>query len=133
MQKRKPIQMNDALKEKIVLACLQHDEFKKQFPDIYKKTVNGAGPAKYGNLIRDSWFGGFSTTNAANVHDYLYSKFCDANSKEFFSRKDADNIFLELMKKDLSEQSTFYKVLNTPIVYAFWSSVRLFGFLFWKK
>lgn len=121
------------IEEKLVLALAEHDEFKKQFPDLYKKVINGAGPAKYGNYIRDKWFYGFSATRGANVHDYLYSYLCDANSKPIFSRKDADDIFLELMKQDLKNHSTFSKVLNTPIIYAFWSSVRLFGWLFWKK
>lgn len=104
--------------------------FKEMYPDIFNDVVNGAGPAKYGHAIRDEWFYGFSATNAANVHDYLYSSFSDGRR---FSRKDADDIFLALMKKQLSDHKTFSKIINTPIIYAFWASVRLFGGLFWKK
>lgn len=116
--------------EKLLDSLSAFAAFQEMHPDLFKEVVNGAGPAKYGHAIRDKWFYGFSATNAANVHDYLYSVFSD---REKFSRKDADDIFLQLMKQELSEHKTFSKIINTPIIYAFWSSVRLFGFLFWKK
>lgn len=125
--------MDEKLKQKLELAVIEHEEFKTKFPDVYAKTINGAGPAKYGHFIRDSWFYGFSATNGANVHDYLYSIFSEKDVKPVFSRKDADDIFLELMKNDLKTHSLFSRVLNTPIIYSFWGSVRLFGWLFWKK
>lgn len=116
--------------EKIELAVRLHDEFREDNRELYKRTVNGAGPAKYGHIIRDTWFCGFSTGHGANVHDYLYSLFADP---EQFSRREADAIFLALMLKDLGTGSLWSRILNTPVIYAFWGAVRLFGGLFWKK
>jgi len=116
--------------EKLSDAVSAFETFKNLYPELYSSVVNGAGPAKYGNAVRDTWFLGFSVTDAANVHDYLYSKYCDGKR---FSRKDADDIFLELMQQKLSQQSLMSRALNTPIIYAIWSSVRLCGALFWKK
>lgn len=116
--------------EKLQLAQHLHDQFREENRDLYKRTVNGAGPAKYGHVVRDTWFCGFSTGRGANVHDYLYSLFADP---EQFSRRDADAIFLKLMLQDLQKHGAWSRTLNTPVVYAFWAAVRLFGGLFWKK
>lgn len=116
--------------EKLLDSLSAFIAFKEMHPEIFNDVVNGAGPAKYGRAVRDKWFYGFSATNAANVHDYLYSVFADGRK---FSRKDADDIFLKLMQKELSEHKTLSKIINTPIIYTFWVSVRLFGGLFWKK
>lgn len=103
--------------------------FQVTSPDLFREVVNGAGPAKYGHVIRDTWFCGYSTGGAANVHDYLYSIFAD----ERFSRRDADGVFLTLMLRDLDKHGRWSRTLNTPVVYVFWGAVRLFGGLFWKK
>ena len=115
---------------KIDYAVVQYLEFKQNHPDLYKKHINGAGPEKFGSLVRDKWFFGFSVTLGANVHDYLYSVY--SNESEF-SRDDADNIFLELMKKNLAQHKWYSRVANTPIIYSYWAAVRMFGGTFWKK
>jgi hypothetical protein len=107
-----------------------YEDFRETSPDLYRRTVNGGGPAKYGHVVRDTWFCGYSVGNGANVHDFLYSIFSDP---EQFSRRDADNIFLSLMLQDLQKHGAWSRFLNTPVVYVFWAAVRVFGGLFWKK
>jgi hypothetical protein len=111
-------------------AVIEYLKFKQNHPDLFKEHINGAGPQKFGNWVRDKWFFGFSVTLGANVHDYLYSKYADETE---FSREDADNIFLKLMKQNLSQHNWYSKLVNTPIIYSYWSAVRMFGGSFWKK
>jgi hypothetical protein len=111
-------------------AVIEYLKFKQNYPDLYKEHINGAGPQKFGNWVRDKWFFKFSVTLGANVHDYLYSIY--SNQSEF-SRKEADDIFLELMKKNLAQHKWYSKMVNTPIIYSYWAAVRLLGSTFWKK
>jgi len=115
---------------KIDSAVIEYLKFKQNCPDLYKDHINGAGPEKFGSLVRDKWFFGFSVTLGANVHDYLYSKYSDESE---FSRREADGVFLDLMKKNLSQHKWYSKLVNMPIVYTYWAAVRTFGGFFWKK
>jgi len=98
-------------------------------PETLKKTMNGAGPSGKGNLVKDTLFYKFNVTEAANVHDFLYSKY---GPKEIL-RKDADDMFLKMMLSKLKSHSVFSQFLNKPLVYAYYTSVRLFGGSFWTK
>lgn len=97
--------------------------------EIVQATINGAGPAKRGEWVRDTLFYKFTVTDAANVHDFLYSKY---GLKEV-NRKQADGLFLSMMLKKLKKQNKKSKVLNKPLIYMYYFAVRMFGGFFWEK
>lgn len=98
--------------------------------EIIHKTINGAGPSGKGNWVRDTLFYKYCVTNAANIHDFLYSEYGVYD----ITRKEADEIFLINMLINLERQSeTLSKTLNMPLVYAYYYAVRTFGWSFWTK
>lgn len=118
------------LNEKIQLIFKKYEEFvNTHSEDVIKKTVNGAGPSGKGEWVRDTLFYKYCVTEAANVHDFLYSAY---GPKEI-SRKDADDFFLFYMLVSLDRQKEISKVLNTPLVYSYYYAVRAFGWSFWSK
>ena len=103
--------------------------FIKNPPEVTKKVVNGAGPAGKGHWVRDTLFYKLSVTDAANVHDFLYSEYCPKS----VTRKDADDMFLELMMKELKKHSKISQMLNKPLIYSYYYAVRSFGWKFWTE
>jgi hypothetical protein len=117
-------------KEKIELIYFKYEEFcSTRSEALIKKTLNGAGPAGKGEWVRDTLFYKYCVTDAANMHDFLYSTYAP---KEI-TRKDADDFFLYLMLVKLEAQSKVSVTLNKPIVYSYYLAVRLFGWSFWSK
>lgn len=105
-------------------------QFLAKYPsEVVHKVLNGVGPAGNGHLVRDTLFYKLNLTEAANVHDFLYSEY---GPKEV-SRKEADDLFLESMLKKANDNTLFAKTLNKPIVYSYYFAVRAFGFLFYTK
>ena len=100
-----------------------------QPPEVVQKTINGAGPAGKGEWIRDTLFYKYSVTEAANIHDFLYSEY----GPKDISRKDADTLFLNMMLNGLKKQDEKSKMINKPLVYMYYYSVRIFGRFFWSK
>ena len=108
----------------------KYAEFYIKFPlKITQNVTNGAGPKGSGHFVRDSLFYKFKVTEAANVHDFLYSEY----GLREVTQKDADNLFLEMMLQDLKKHSLFSKILNKPLIYIYYFSVKIFGSLFWTK
>ena len=103
--------------------------FIKYPPEVTKKVINGAGPAGKGNWVRDTLFSKVNVTEPANVHDFLYSEY----GLSIVTRKDADDLFLELMMREVKKRSKFSQILNKPLVYAYYCAVRIFGKTFWTK
>lgn len=101
----------------------------KYSPELTKKVLNGAGPAGKGNLVRDTLFYKLNVTGPANVHDFLYSEYGPAE----VTRKDADDLFLEMMLDKLKNHSVISRILNKPLVYSYYFAVRSFGHLFYTK
>ena len=97
--------------------------------NVISDTINGAGPSKYGFWVRDTLFYKYCVTDAANVHDFLYSQY----GPKSITRKQADGVFLELMLKKLNTQTKVSKVLNKPLVYMYYLSVRALGWMFWSE
>lgn len=117
-------------KEKINLIYSKYEEFcSTRSEALIKKTLNGAGPAGKGEWVRDTLFYKYCVTDAANMHDFLYSKY----APEGITRKDADDFFLYLMLVKLETQSEISVALNRPIVYSYYFAVRMFGGLFWPR
>jgi hypothetical protein len=117
-------------REKINIAFKKYSEFVNTYSeDVIKKTINGAGPAGRGEWIRDTLFYKYCVTDAANIHDFLYSEY---GPKEI-SRKDADDFFLFYMLANLEKQNEMSKILNKPLIYSYYYAVRAFGWSFWTK
>lgn len=105
-------------------------EFRVKFsPEIVANVINGAGPYSKGHLVRDTLFYKFNVTDAANIHDFLYSQY---GLKEV-SRKEADRMFLRMMLNRLKTHNALSRFLNKPLVYSYYAAVRLFGNSFWTK
>lgn len=118
------------LQEKIDIIFKKYLEFCNNYPeDVIKKTVNGAGPAGKGEWVRDTLFYKYCVTDAANIHDFLYSEY---GPKEI-SRKDADDFFLFYMSASLEKQNEMSKNLNRLLIYIYYYAVRAFGWSFWIK
>lgn len=108
----------------------KYSEFFIKYPlEVTQKVINGAGPAGKGHWVRDTLFYKVSVTEAANVHDFLYSEY----GPNIVTRKDADDLFLELMIKEIKKHSAFSQALNKPLVYSYYYAVRAFGHSFWTE
>lgn len=117
-------------KEKIDLIFEKYKQFCENFPaSVVEKTLNGAGPAGHGTWVRDTLFYKYCVTDAANIHDFLYSEFGPNN----VSRQEADDFFLFYMLVKLEQQKEASKVFNKPLIYLYYSAVRMFGWSFWTK
>lgn len=107
----------------------KYNEFCEKYPYKALEVSNGAGPSGKGKWVRDTLFYKFNVTDAANVHDFVYSKY---GPKEAV-RKDADDAFLEIMLEKLKTHQLVSKTLNKPLVYAYYTAVRVFGGSFYTK
>jgi len=117
-------------KEKINLIFYKFQEFFTNYPEsVVKKTLNGAGPSGKGEWVRDTLFYKYCVTDAANIHDFLYSEY----GLSEISRKDADDFFLFYMLVKLEQQNEISKKLNKPLIYSYYLAVRMFGWSFWTK
>jgi len=112
------------------LAFKRYSDFYIKYPlHVTKKVINGAGPQGKGKFIRDTLFYKFSVTEAANMHDFLYSEYAPKQ----IVRKDADDLFLEMMLRKLKTHSVASRIINKPLVYVYYFAVRVFGKSFWTK
>lgn len=117
-------------KEKIDFIFEKYKEFRNSYSEKLIKTIlNGAGPAGKGEWVRDTLFYKYCVTDAANVHDFLYSCY----GPKQISRKDADDFFLLSMLTNLEQQTEVSKIFNRPLVYSYYFAVRAFGWSFWIK
>jgi len=109
--------------ERYLQFCLKYSS------EIKTNVMNGAGPQNKGHLVRDTLFYKFTVTEAANIHDFLYSQYAPSE----VSRKEADELFLKMMLDKLKKQNKMSQLLNKPLVYAYYIAVRVFGGSFYTK
>jgi hypothetical protein len=85
--------------------------------------TNGCGPQRASGFVPNTIFGA-NLKPACDIHDYIYTK-----PESMISRKDADDLFLENMKKIIKDQVSFrpFRTLAEISAFIYYMSVRLFG------
>jgi hypothetical protein len=85
---------------------------------------NGAGPKGYGWLVPDTLWG-LSIKEAANIHDYMYSKEYKPWSNE--TKKEADRVFLNNMIRLINNASKLLRWLRLRRAQTYYEAVSHFG------
>lgn len=88
------------------------------------KLCNGAGPDNFAWLVPDTMYG-LSITEAANIHDYMYSPLYTPWSDE--TKKEADRVFLNNMIRIINNASKWLRWLRLRRAHTYYNAVKYFG------
>lgn len=94
---------------------------------VPRNHINGAGPRRFGCLVRDHILS-VSISESANSHDGYY--FLGRVTRRY-----ADQVFLRNMRVqiDASDISNWNKKYCRTVAYAYYRAVRAFGGAFYKR